>query len=341
MNNLFITLTIAIFVALIIPIVKKIAIHINALDIPDSRKIHSKPIPRLGGLGIFFGLLLGYMLFASQNTVMNSILIASFIILITGIIDDIKPIKARYKFIGQFVAACVIVFHGDVYLDHLTIFGLYIDLALLTIPLTLFFILGCINCINLIDGMDGLSSGISAIYFLTIGIIGQLIGGFDFQVILCFIMLGACLGFLVHNFNPAKIFAGDSGAMLLGLIISVVALLGFKAATLSSLLVPIIILAIPILDTIFAILRRGLKGVNVFSTPDKFHIHHQLLSRTLSQKVTVLIIYGINILFAINSILFSIGYHQESFIIYGFLSVIVIFFVLKTNVIFDFKKKKK
>ncbi len=338
--NLFITFVIAVFVALIIPVVKKVAIHINALDIPNERKVHKKPIARLGGLGIFAGLLLGYMLFAEQNVVMNSILIASFFIVIVGLIDDINPIKSKYKFLAQLVAACIIVFHGDVYLDHLTFFGHYIDFAWFTIPLTIFFIVGCINCINLIDGLDGLSSGISAIYFLTIGIIGYLLSGYDFQVILCFIMLGACLGFLVHNFNPAKIFAGDSGSMLLGLIISVVALLGFKAATLSSLIIPLLILAIPILDTLFAILRRGLKGVNVFSTPDKFHIHHQLLNRTLSQKVTVLIIYGINILFAITSILFSIGYHKESYIIYGFLSLMVLVFVFKTNVIFEWKKKK-
>ncbi len=333
-----------IFVALVIPIIKKIAIHIGALDIPDKRKVHKKPIPRLGGLGIFAGFLLGYILFAEQSLVMNSILIASFVIVITGIIDDIKPIKASYKFLGQLIAACIVVFYGNVFLDHLTIFGLYIGFQWLTIPLTLFFILGCINCINLIDGLDGLAGGISAIYFLTIGIIGFLLGGYELQVTLSFIMLGSCLGFLFHNFNPAKIFMGDTGSMLLGLIISVVALLGFKAATVSSLIIPILLLAIPILDTVFAVIRRKLKGESI-SKPDKFHIHHQLLNKDLSQKAVVLIIYVINILFAFTSIVFSLGYYNISYILYGILILIVLFFILKTEIIFEkdntgFKKFK-
>ena len=338
-QNILIILIVMFFVTLIMPIIKKVAVHVNALDIPNERKVHKKSMPRLGGLGIFFGLLIGYMIFAEENTIMNSILISSFIIVITGMIDDINPIKARYKFLAQLIAACVIVFYGDIVLDHTTIFGLNINFSYFSIPITLFFILGCINCINLIDGMDGLAGGISAIYFLTIGIICYLSGGFELQSTLCFIMLGSCLGFLFHNFYPARIFMGDSGSMLLGLIISVVALLGFKAATLSSLIIPLLVLAIPIFDTIFAIIRRKLKKQSI-SKADKFHIHHQLLSRTSSQRKTVIIIYIIDLMFAFASITFALKHYNLSYIMYGIILVLALIFIFKTNIIYDFKSKK-
>ena len=154
-------------VAAIIPFVKKIALHIGALDIPNERKVHKNPIPRLGGLGIFIGFLLGYMIFGKPSVQMNSILIGSFIILLTGIFDDIKPISAKAKLIGQLAAGAVIVFYGDILLTHVTIFGQYIDFGILAYPITLIFIVACTNIINLIDGLDGLSSGISSIFYLS------------------------------------------------------------------------------------------------------------------------------------------------------------------------------
>lgn len=333
---LLIILTITIFVALITPIIKKIAIHINAIDIPNNRKIHKKPIPRLGGLGIYLGFLFGYMLFGETSALMNSILIGSFIIVITGLIDDIKPLKASHKFIGQLIAASIVVFYGNVLLANISAFGFYLDFNILSYPLTILFIVGAINCINLIDGLDGLAGGISAIYFLTIGIIATIMGSSGLDFSLCFIMFGACLGFLIHNFYPAKIFMGDSGSMFLGFIISVIALLGFKNVTMSSLIIPLLVLAIPILDTLCAIIRRKLKGESI-SKPDKFHIHHQLLNRNLSQKTTVIIIYIINLLFAFASIIYALKDNKLGYIVYGILLLIVIIFVLKTNVIYEHK----
>ena len=329
-----------IFVGLITPFIKKIAIHVGAVDIPNERKVHNKPMPRLGGLGIFLGLLFGYMIFGEQSTLMNSVLISSFIIVLTGFIDDIKPLKASHKFVGQVIAACIITFYGGVVINNLGAFGLYVNFGFLTFPVTLFFILGCINCINLIDGLDGLAGGISAIYFLTIGIITTLKGSSGLEFVLCFIMFGSCLGFLIHNFYPAKIFMGDSGSMLLGLIIAVIALLGFKNVTLTSLVIPLFVLAIPILDTCFAIIRRRLKGESI-SKPDKFHIHHQLLKRNLSHRTTVIIIYVIDLLFATASIVYALNNRELGYIIYGILLVLVLFFVIKTDVIYDHKKKIK
>ena len=318
----------------ITPVIKMIAKHVGAMDIPNERKVHKVPMPRLGGLSIFFGFLLGYMLFGEQSIVMNSILIASFVVILIGVFDDIKPLKASVKFIGQLVAACIIVFYGNIILRDVSAFGIYIDFGYFSIPFTIFFILGCINCMNLIDGLDGLAAGISSIYFATVGIIAIMQGKFGLDFLLTFIMLGSTLGFLVHNFNPATIFMGDSGSMFLGLIISVIALLGFKNVTMTSLIIPLLLLAIPILDTIFAIIRRTLKGEKI-STPDKYHIHHQLLKRNLSQRQTVLAIYVINILFAIASIVYVLKDAKLGYIIYGILLAIVLIFILTTDVVYD------
>lgn len=327
-------LTTFLFVFLLIPFIKNVALHVGAVDIPNERKVHKKPMPRLGGLGIFLGFLLGYMLYGEASAIMNSILIGSFIIVLTGVVDDIKPLKASTKFIGQLVAACIVVFYGNIVMKDLSAFGLYINFGVFAYPVTIFFILGCINCINLIDGLDGLSGGISSIYFLTIGIIATIQGKLSLDCVLTFVMLGSTLGFLVHNFNPATIFAGDSGSMFLGFMIAVIALLGFKNVTMTSLIIPLLVLAIPILDTLFAIIRRTLKGQS-FSTPDKFHIHHQLLKRNFSQKTTVLIIYGIDLLFAAASIIYFLKDRLLGYIIYGILLLIVVLFVVKTDVVVE------
>ena len=336
-------MTTFLFVTVIIPFIKKIAFHVDAVDIPNKRKVHTKPMPRLGGLGIYGGFLLGYMLFGQHSETMNSILIGSFIIVLTGVVDDIKPLKASTKFICQIIAALVVTFYGNIVLKDVSAFGIYINFDILAYPLTILFIVGCINCMNLIDGLDGLASGISSIYFLTIGIISTIKGSVGLDFVLTFVMLGSSLGFLVHNFYPATIFMGDSGSMFLGFIVAVIALLGFKNVTMTSLFIPLLILSIPILDTLFAIIRRLLKGENI-STPDKFHIHHQFLNRNFSQRTTVIIIYLINLLFSFASIVYVLKNRALGYIIYGILLFIVVLFVIKTNIIFDHEalsKKKK
>ncbi len=333
------------FVTLFIPFIKKIALHINAIDYPNKRKVHTKATPRLGGVGIYFGFLLGYMLFGEPSAIMNAILIGSFVIVLTGVIDDIKPLKPSTKFMGQVIAASIVVFYGNILLKNIQVFGLYIDFGIFTYPLTIFFILGCINCMNFIDGLDGLAAGISSIYFLTIGIIAIIQHKLGLDFILTFTMFGSTLGFLVYNFYPASIFMGDSGSMFLGFVISIIALLGFKNVTMTSLIIPLLILAIPILDVLFAILRRFFNGQKI-SAPDKYHIHHQLLNRNLSQRTVVLIIYVINLLFATASIIYILRSVTLGYIIYGLLLIIILFFILRTSVIFSYdnnnhKKRKK
>ena len=343
---LFIVIVTFLFTVLFVPLVKKIAEFIGAMDIPNERKVHKVPIPRLGGLGIYAGFLLGYMIFGIHSIKMNAVLIGSIIIIITGIFDDIKPVPARWKLLAQTVGASIVPLYGGILLQDISAFGLYIDFGILAYPITIIFIVAIINCINLIDGLDGLAAGISSIYFMTVGIIAILLNNSNgLDILLTFIMLGSTLGFLVHNFNPAKIFMGDSGSMFLGYIIAVIALLGFKNITLTSFIVPLLLLAIPIMDTLFAILRR-LINHKPLGEPDKNHLHHQLLKLRLSQRKTVLIIYLVDILFAIASILYAIGNKMLGTNMYGIIIYIILFIltlllVVKTNIIWNHDKKNE
>lgn len=336
---LYIVVTTFLISAISTPFVRKIAIHIGSIAKPNHRTVHQEDMPK-SGLSIFFGFLLGYILFAQQTVVMNSVLIGSIIIILTGLFDDIKPIRPLSKLIGQVIAASVIVFYGGLIINRVDAFGLYLDFGILAYPITILFIVALSNIINLIDGLDGLAAGVSSIFFLTIGIIAFLMGrtgGLD--VTLAFIMLGSTLGFLLHNFYPAKIFMGDTGSLFLGFITSVIAILGFKNITLTSLVVPLLILGVPILDTAFAIIRRLLNKKPI-SAPDKHHMHHQLLKMNFSHRASVLIIYYINILFSFASIVYILKDRRIGIVIYIILLVIVSWFVISTNIIFNRENKR-
>ena len=342
-HNVFVIVIVTFLASLIlVPIVKKIAIHINAMDEPNARKIHKVPMPRLGGLAIYLAFLLGYMLYGEISTQMLSILIGSFLLILVGIVDDIHSVKARYKLIVQIVAAAIVVLYGDLSFTELSVFGykIYFN-GFFGSLLSILFIVAITNAINLIDGLDGLAAGISSIYFLTIAIIAFIlnrIGGLD--VIISLIMLGSTLGFLFHNFPPAKIFMGDTGSLFLGFMISIIALLGYKVTTFTSLIVPIIILAIPIFDTVFAILRRLLKGQNI-GVADKEHFHHQLLKMKYSPTKSILIIYAIDIAFAAVSIFYILGDNQIAIAIYVVLMILLLFVILNTDILFEHKKKNE
>ena len=332
-----ITLTFLVSV-LLTPIVKILANHIGAVDKPDKRKVHTKPTPRLGGLAIFISFVVGYILFLENSIQTTSILIGCLIIVLLGIFDDIKEIKARYKLIVQILAASVVVCYGGIYLPELSAFGIHLVFGNFGYPLAILFIVAIINAINLIDGLDGLAAGISSIYFLTISILAFMLkrlGGLDLTLSL--IMLGSTLGFLVYNFNPALIFMGDTGSMFLGYIIAIIALLGYKATTVTSLFVPMLIILLPILDTILAVLRRILKGENI-GAPDKEHIHHQLLKLNKSPRKTVFIMYGISLLCAAISIFYSLGDNKLAILLYIALLFVIVFLIFKTDILFKQKE---
>ena len=323
---------------ILVPIMRKVAIHVNALDEPNARRLNKIAMPTLGGLAIFFSFMLGYMLYANQSLQMLSILMGSFLLVIFGMVDCINPVKAKYRFLVQVVAAAIIVFYGNIVLNEITIFGKYFFFPQpWNYILTILFIVTITNAINFTDGMDGLASGISSIYFLTIAIISFILKRSDgLDVILSLIMLGSTLGFLVYNFPPAIIYLGDTGSQFLGFIIAVIALLGFKTATFTSLIIPVLILAIPLLDVVFAIIRRTLKKENP-TKPDKSHFHHQLLKMKFSTKTSLLIIYFIEILFSAVSILYALGDTTYAVIIYIGLMIVFIFIVMTTDILFPKK----
>ncbi len=342
-HNIFEVILVCFFTSLLlVPIMKVLSVHTGAMDYPDNkRKIHKIPMPRLGGIAIFLSFMLGYILFAPQNTVMLSILMGSFLLILMGLADSINPIKARYQLLVHIIAAMIVCIYGNLVLNEVTFLGLHLVFPTpLNYIVTIFFIVAFINVLNLIDGMDGLASGIASIYFATIAIIAFILnqlGGLD--VILSLIMLGAILGFLVYNFPPASIFLGNAGSDFIGFIIGVTALLGFKGATLTSLVIPICIMAIPIFDTALAILRRLIKGKAPF-TPDREHFHHQFLKLKFSPRASLIIIYFIDIAFASVSIFFVLGDSKLAMFIYIILMIFLIFLVMKTDILFSHHKKK-
>lgn len=285
------------------PLVKKLAIKIGATDLPDYRKVHTNKMPRLGGLAIYLAFVIGFLIVTPESDYTLPILAGSFIIVLMGFFDDVYTLSPRIKLIGQLMAAVVIV-AGGIHVDFINLpFDGRLYLGWLSIPITILWIMGITNAINLIDGLDGLAAGVSCIVLLTIAGLAFTEGNY-FVFAVSIILLGSTLGFLPFNFFPAKIFMGDSGAYFLGYIISILSLLGFKNVTMFSLVVPVIILAVPISDTLFAIVRRLVKK-KPLSSPDKSHLHHRLLRYGFSHRETVLLIYGMSAFFALSAIVFS------------------------------------
>ncbi|MGJ9458151.1 glycosyltransferase family 4 protein [Oceanobacillus sp. CF4.6] len=289
---------------LITPFVIKLAIKVGAVDKPNERKVHQKLMPRLGGLAMFISFLIGFLLFIPETMEAWPILLGACIIVTIGIIDDLKELSAKTKLIGQIAAAAVTVL-GGIQIDYISLpTGEILQFGAWAMPLTIIWIVAITNAINLIDGLDGLAAGVSSIVLLTFSILAIFMGN-PLVALLGFIMLGSTLGFLVFNFYPAKIFMGDTGSLFLGYMISVLAVMGlFKNVAVFSLIVPIIILGVPILDTTFAIIRRIIHK-KPLSAPDKFHLHHCLIKIGFTHRQSVIIIYAMSGLFSIAAIIFT------------------------------------
>jgi UDP-GlcNAc:undecaprenyl-phosphate GlcNAc-1-phosphate transferase len=285
------------------PLVKKLAIRVGATDVPNARKVHKTIMPRLGGLAFYIAFVVGMLIVRPDSSFTMPLMIGSVIIIATGILDDIYTLSPKLKIIGHLLAALVIV-QGGISVTFINLpFNGVLYLHWLSIPLTILWIVGITNAINLIDGLDGLAAGVSSIVLLTVAGL-SLTEGNAFVFAVSTIVLGSTLGFLPYNFHPAKIFMGDTGSNFLGYVIAVLALLGFKNVTLFSLVVPIIILAVPISDTLFAIVRR-IVNKKPLTAPDKSHLHHCLLRFGFTQSQTVVLIYGMSALFALAAILLS------------------------------------
>lgn len=296
----------AAFIASIIltPLVIKLAFRIGAVDHPNYRKVHASVMPRIGGVAVFGAFVIGYLLLRPSDEHAVGILVGALIIIVTGFLDDMLDITAKAKLFGQLAAAVIVVTWGGLQIEfiNLPFFG-PLDFGYLSIPITILWIVGITNAINLIDGLDGLAAGVSTIALISIAVMAMIMGEM-FVVATAAILAASSLGFLFYNFHPAKIFMGDTGALFLGYMISVLALLGYKNVTMISLIIPIIILGVPISDTFFAIIRR-IRMKQPISAPDKSHLHHCLLRTGFSHRQTVLIIYGLAILFGVAAVLFS------------------------------------
>ncbi|WP_284036331.1 MraY family glycosyltransferase [Neobacillus sp. 114] len=299
------TLILCFIVSVIItPLVKKFAFFIGATDRPNQRKVHQSIMPRLGGLAIIISFMLGIFLMRPENPSLLPILIGCLIITVTGFLDDMLELPAKYKLIGQLAAACVVVFWGNLQVAFINLpFGAQLQFGLLSIPFTIIWIVGITNAINLIDGLDGLAAGVSSIALISISGMA-IIQGYFIVATIGLIVLASTLGFLIYNFHPASIFMGDTGALFLGFMISVLSLMGFKNVTFISFVIPVIILAVPISDTFFAILRRIIHK-KPLGAPDKQHLHHCMLRIGFSHRQTVLLIYAMSAFFGLVAVIYS------------------------------------
>jgi len=290
---------------LLTPHVKNLSIHFGTIDVPDSRKVHKIPMPRWGGLaiasGVFLSALFSFFLFRQLQLYLDlrtqryllGLSIGGFLMMVLGMVDDRFNLPAKIKLLGQIVISIILIKFG-IAITFLTIPGM----GLVYLPpwlswvVSLLWIVGITNAINLLDGLDGLLAGVSTIYALLFFAVAIIKGQFIVALIMMAIA-GGCLGFLRYNYNPARIFMGDTGSLFLGVMFASLSIIGaLKVTTSTAIFVPVLILGLPIFDTSFAILRRFIKGRPIFS-PDKEHVHHQLLTLGLSVKQTVVLIYAI------------------------------------------------
>jgi len=333
---LLLALGIALFVT---PWVRKAAFKIGAVDQPDQRKVHSRIMPRMGGLAVFLAFALTALLTQQLDSRLVGLLGGGLMIVLLGILDDIKGLPAKVKLLGQITAAAVVIPFG-VQVEFITnpVNGQLLDLGLWGIPVTVFWIISVTNAVNLIDGLDGLAGGTSFIAALTMAAVtwqqAASLDGTGTQVVaLALILAASILGFLRHNFFPAKIFLGDTGSMFLGYALSILAVMGVtKAATAISVIVPMVILGIPLLDVVFAILRRYQSHRPIFQ-PDKEHLHHRLMALGLSHKQTVLAIYGVNLVLGISAFLLTLITTSQAVLLLFILTVVILVAANKIGVI--------
>jgi UDP-GlcNAc:undecaprenyl-phosphate GlcNAc-1-phosphate transferase len=312
--NEWLKILLAFAVALVIaylmtPPVKDFAQRVGAMDVPkDARRVHDHPIPRMGGIAIFLGFVISLILFVNMSTQVMGLLVGAVIIAVMGAVDDIVCLSPWAKLAGQCLAAfvairCGLVFdtisNPNVFAEETTIY-----IGYLSIPLTFVWIVGCTNAMNLIDGLDGLACGVAAISSTSMLIVSLIVAEPVVSVILA-ALTGACLGFMPYNVNPAKIFMGDVGSQLLGFVLATASIMGlFKLHAIFTFFVPLLSLALPLTDTVFAFCRRISHGQSPFHA-DKGHFHHRLLAMGLTQKQAVIVLYTVSAVMGLLAIILA------------------------------------
>lgn len=304
------------------PIVRFISFKIGAVDNPNARRINKVPMPTAGGLAVFIAFavsVLGFLPGIIQHLTIDEsyfdyvlpLVIAGGLVIVTGLIDDIKELKPLPKMCGILIAAIIIWVWTDFRFDDFKIpFGgpLLHFPSWLSFVLTVLWIVAITNAVNLIDGLDGLVSGVSIISLTTMGIVSYffLHDSDIFLPLTIFILVVAIAGFLPYNYHPAIIYLGDTGALFIGFMIGVLSLQGLKNSTAVAVVTPMIILGVPITDTVVAIIRRSLSGKKIYEA-DRMHLHHRLLFMGLTHRGTVLVIYAISFIFSLISLLLNVS----------------------------------
>jgi UDP-GlcNAc:undecaprenyl-phosphate GlcNAc-1-phosphate transferase len=300
------------------PLVRRFALDIGVVDPPSKRRVHERPVPRLGGIAIvlaFFAPLVALFgletevarQFFSEPLRIVGLVAGTVLVCGVGIFDDVRGVRAWTKLSVHFAAAAVAYLCGfRIEAVNIPLVG-HLDMGIFALPITALWIAGIINAINLIDGLDGLAGGVAFFACVTNFVVGA-INGDPLVMLLSASLGGAVLGFLLFNFNPASIFMGDSGSMFLGYVLATTSILGssVKSSTTVAILVPLIALGLPLIDTLFAMARRFLEHRPIFS-PDRGHIHHRLLAMGITHRRAVLILYGLSIMFTTGAILMSMG----------------------------------
>lgn len=325
--GVFLALAVALVVSFLAsPIVKNFAYKVGAVDVPkDNRRMHKTPIPRLGGLAIFLGFMISILLFAEKTPQFNSILLGAVVIVVLGVVDDITPLPAKLKFVVQIAAALIPTLNGVTIkvLSNPNLFSdnPYWNMGMLSIPVTVLWIVAITNAVNLIDGLDGLAIGVSAISATTVLVIALLVSEMQVAVVMA-ALVGACVGFMPYNMNPAKMFMGDTGATFLGFILACMSVEGlFKSWAIISFAVPFLILGLPIFDTAFAFIRRIAHGQSPMQ-PDRSHIHHRLIDMGLDQKQAVATLYVISTILGLSAVVLTTSGELRAMMFFAALCVV-------------------
>lgn len=314
------------------PIVRVLAIKIKAIDIPtDNRRMHHRPVPRIGGLAIFLAFLISTLSFCTVDNTLITILVGGGVLVVVGILDDIYRLNAFIKLALQFAVAFFAVSQGVV-IDFIGFGGEYIPFGIWSVPITILWIVGLTNAINFIDGLDGLACGVSIISSASMFLVMLLSGSSIEHCVITAILIGACLGFFPFNANPAKIFMGDTGALFLGYTLSILSVVGvFKINMVLSFFIPLSIFGLPLFDTTFAIVRRIIHGKSPFEA-DRGHLHHRLIDMGFGQKQSVRILYAICAMLGISAIMLTREeWHGGALILVVALLIYVISFKLLGN----------
>lgn len=316
--SFFMSLIVSVFMT---PLSIWLAPKIGAMDIPkDNRRMHTKAMPRFGGMAVFLGTTLSILIFANGNERMMAAVLGGALMYALGVWDDLKDLRPGIKFAGQFAIA-ILMYTLGLRIEFITNFSgeghLRFGVALCFI-VTVLWIVGITNTINLIDGLDGLAAGVAAIASLSIAYVAYIHGDkFGFMLVCMGMMAvaGGSLGFLPYNFYPAKTFLGDGGSLFLGFMIAVLSVVGpLKRSTLIAVVVPVMVLGIPIFDTFFAIFRRVINKRPIMQA-DKGHLHHRLMESGYGQRRAVLMLYGISGVMGMAAVLMSRELIKDAFVL--------------------------